>query len=93
MMTITKKKAFQERGEWIEGRMEFDEERDLTFCAKVYEADWGPDGSPYGIEGGKISKLEIRIGSEAIARYDRGWDIEVPEEAKPFYDAIISEFN
>ena len=29
--------------------------------------------SQYGIEGGKISKLLIRIGGETVADYDRGW--------------------
>ena len=93
-MTITKKAAFQERGVWITGREEFDEDRDLTFQAKVYEPTWGPDGSEFGIESGKIVKLEIRLGDEVIARFDRGfWDIEVPEEAMPLYAAICAEFN
>ena len=29
--------------------------------------------SQYGIEGGKISKLLIRIGGDTVADYDRGW--------------------
>jgi hypothetical protein len=32
--------------------------------------------SPYGIGGGRISKLDIRAESgQCLARYDRGWDI------------------
>lgn len=33
-------------------------------------------GSEYGINGGKISKLWIRLDGKIIASYDRGWDIK-----------------
>lgn len=37
--------------------------------------------SPYGIGGGRISKLDIRTDDgQVVARYDRGWDIE-PQNA------------
>ena len=43
--------------------------RTYTFSAKVY-----PEGSDYGIGGGKISKLEIRkANGETLLSYDRGW--------------------
>lgn len=32
--------------------------------------------SQYGIEGGRISKLEIRRDGIVVANYDRGWDVE-----------------
>lgn len=45
------------------------------FCAKVYE-----EGSKYGINGGRVSKLAIYEwepeGKQEILNYDRGWDIE-----------------
>ncbi len=34
------------------------------------------EGSEYGIEGGRISKLTIKRGTEEVANYDRGWDIK-----------------
>lgn len=49
----------------------------------------------YGIDGGRISKLEIRDKNKKfLANYDRGWDIQ-PEnaEAKKFLDEILKEFN
>jgi len=49
--------------------------------------------SYYGIDEGRISKLEIRKGYKTLANYDRGWDIEVPEEAQAAYTAILAEFN
>lgn len=45
-----------------------------TIChywVKSYE-----EPSEYGIDEGRISKLEIRIHGKIVCRYDRGWDIE-----------------
>ena len=43
----------------------------LTYCAKVYD-----EGSEYGINEGRISKLEVRQDNKLLLNYDRGWDIE-----------------
>lgn len=75
-------------GDWIKGKIEFDEERDLKYCLKVFE-----QGSEYGINGGKISKLEIRLGSEILVNYDRGWDVTPSDEVKPFYESLLNEYN
>lgn len=51
--------------------------------------------SPYGIGGGRISKLDIRTDDgQVVARYDRGWDIE-PQNAdvKELINKIIQEEN
>ena len=88
-MTITTKPAFQGLCTWITGTTDFDGERELRIQAKVFEEP----SETYGINGGKISKLEIRIGNEIIANYDRGWDIEVPEEAQPLYESFLAQFN
>lgn len=32
------------------------------------------EGSKFGIDGGRISKLTIKRGGEEVANYDRGWD-------------------
>lgn len=34
------------------------------------------EGSEWGIDGGRISKLMIKRGGEIICNYDRGWDIK-----------------
>ena len=62
----------------------------FTYYAKVY----GEPSEDYGIEGGKVSKLEIRLGDFPVARYDRGWDIEpVTEAAQMAVAAILHNFN
>ena len=33
------------------------------------------EGSQWGINGGRISKLMIKIDGETVCNYDRGWDI------------------
>ena len=44
------------------------------FWAKVYD-----EGSEYGINEGRISKLSIKVDGVTTLSYDRGWDIE-PDE-------------
>jgi hypothetical protein len=44
---------------------------EYEYCAKVYDT-----GSEYGIDGGRVSKLQIKRGGTEIVAYDRGWDVE-----------------
>lgn len=37
------------------------------------------EGSQYGIEGGRISKLTMKRNGEIVVNYDRGWDVR-PED-------------
>ena len=34
------------------------------------------EGSQFGIDGGRISKLMIKRSGEIVCNYDRGWDIK-----------------
>jgi hypothetical protein len=48
------------------------EKETYTYWAKVYD-----EGSIYGIDEGRISKLEVRDSADRIViNYDRGWDLE-----------------
>ena len=61
------------------------------YWAKVYD-----EGSEYGINEGRISKLLITIGGETVANYDRGWDIEPAEDdeaAQIAYNILLHEYN
>ena len=44
----------------------------VHYWVKVYEEP----SEEYGINGGKISKLSLKMDGEWIANYDRGWDIK-----------------
>lgn len=45
------------------------------YWIKVYD-----EGSEFGINGGKISKLTMKRDGKEVCNYDRGWDIE-PKDA------------
>lgn len=56
---------------WVEG-----EAYGYHYYAKVYD-----EPSKYGIENGRISKLEITDPNGIICcHYDRGWDIEPTDD-------------
>ena len=61
------------------------------YWAKVYD-----EGSEFGIDGGRISKLMIKINGETVVSYDRGWDIKPDENnaaAMIAYSIILKEHN
>ena len=46
-------------------------EQVYTWEVKVYN-----EGFKYGINGGRVSKLEVRRDGVVVCNYDRGWDIK-----------------
>ena len=60
-------KAKQNRGNWIEGTI-----NGARFHAKVYG-----EGSEFGINEGRVSKLWVRDEGkkQTILNYERGWDV------------------
>lgn len=53
-----------------------------------------PEGSEFGINEGRISKLWIGIKGKTVAAYDRGWDrLPVTDNAIKATGAIIDRFN
>jgi len=59
------------------------------YWLKVYD-----EGSQYGIEGGKISKLMLKRDGKTVCNYDRGWDIEpVDEETQLAYEILVHTEN
>lgn len=61
------------------------------YWVKAYD-----EGSVFGINNGKISKLQININDETVVSYDRGWDIE-PDENDPAvmvaYYILLESYN
>ena len=61
------------------------------YWAKVYD-----EGSIYGIDEGRISKLTIKIDGQTVVSYDRGWDIEPDENDEATmiaYSILMQEYN
>ncbi len=65
------------------------ENRIIHYWAKVYE-----DGSQYGIDQGRISKLTLKRDDKIIANFDRGWDVEpVDLDAEVAVAILLKEHN
>ncbi len=81
---------------WHEGTIgikinEGKESKIAHYWVKAYEK-----GSEFGIDGGRISKLQIKIDGKTTANYDRGWDIEPDENDEATitaYSICLKEYN
>ena len=60
---------------WHEGVIGIQKGKDSPIVSVHYWMKCYKLPSKYGIEGGRISKLMLKIGDEIVANYDRGWDI------------------
>lgn len=48
----------------------------------------------YGIDGGRISKLSLKINGRYTLNYDREWDIRPKNEAsRKAYEILVKKFN
>lgn len=64
--------------------------KSVRYWVKHYEEP----SEDYGIDGGKISKLTLKMDGEEIANYDRGWDIEPAcKEAEYALAILMKEYN
>ncbi len=59
-----------------------------SFAAKVFDV-----GSRYGIDGGRVSKLEVWFKDRAVLHYDRGWAVrpKTPKQEQVL-TAIVGAF-
>lgn len=74
---------YHEDNNWVSGRI-----GNCKFEAKIFD-----EGSEFGIDGGRISKLWIGRGNKTICNYDRGWDIRPIGQDKLILNKILREFN
>lgn len=57
-----------------------------------YEMKQFEEGSHYGIDGGRISKLDIRRGGKTVCRYDRGWEMKPADhDTQSALETLLSE--
>ena len=59
---------------WREGSLKVHESV-FHYWMKQYD-----EGSQYGINEGRISKLMLKRNGETVCNYDRGWDMEPADE-------------
>ena len=73
---------------WKKGKIEVNGKA-FWYWAKVFDK-----GSIFGIDEGRISKLEIRLDDETVANYDRGWDIRPTDaDAEKAYEKILELYK
>ena len=82
---------------WSEGTINIPDPDDLsnddTIChywVKHYEEP----SEIFGIDGGRISKLTIKVDGQVTCHYDRGWDMEPEDEATQLaYWIVMDKYN
>ena len=61
----------------------------VEYCVKHFD-----EGAEFGIENGRISKLQCKMAGQTILNYDRGWDIEPETEiARQALAIHTAEYN
>ncbi len=77
---ITTKENNKDQSLWIDGKIT--RMKGYEFKARLYD-----EPSNLGIDGGKISKLDVRKDGELVMRYDQGWavDPKTPEHKEALH--------
>ena len=69
---------------WTQGTID-----GYAYWVKHYE-----EGSQFGINGGRISKLTIRKDGTELYNYDRGLDFDnLDADGKVIYDELLKQYN
>ena len=80
---------------WKEGTIginAFDEDKKTVICH--YWVKHFEEGSHYGIDNGRISKLTIKVDGKVTCNYDRGWDVKPADEAtEKAFAILMHEYN
>ena len=73
---------------WSKGTIEIDG-AEVSYEVKHFE-----EGSDFGIDGGRISKLECRTNGETILHYERGWNKKPKTKlANEAYEILKKKYN
>lgn len=78
---------------WEQGVIEIPDKagKNVSCCYWVKKFE---EGSSWGINNGKISKLEIKIDETTVCKYERGWDIKPTcENAEIALSILLNEYN
>ena len=61
---------------------------------KYWVKHYDEPSEDYGINGRRISKMELRVGGKVTLNYDRGWDIEPKDEPSQLaYAVLMKQYN
>ena len=74
---------------WEEGYLSTDSGQSVKYFVKHYE-----ERSQFGIDGGRISKLQMFVDGQEVANYDRGWDVwPVSADVQGAYRTLLRRWN
>ena len=79
---------------WTQGAIGIKDENGRMVSVSYWVKHYEEPSEEYGIGGGKISKLMIKINGTVTANYDRGWDIEPEDEPTQLaYMILLQNYN
>lgn len=81
---------------WKEGTIGIPGEKEVKkeYIAAHYSIKVYDEPSKFGINHGKISKLQLKQNGEIVANYDRGWDIRpTTKEAEIALCILLNQHN
>ena len=81
---------------WSEGVIGIPDAKDKKKYTKCHYwvKHYDEPSETYGINGGRISKLMIKIDGETVCNYDRGWDIHATcKEAEMALCILLDNHN
>lgn len=85
-----------DRRMWKEGTIGIPGEKEVKkeYIAVHYSIKVYDEPSKFGINHGKISKLQLKQNGEIVANYDRGWDIRpTTKEAEIALCILLNQHN
>ena len=81
---------------WSEGVIGIPDAKDKKKYTKCHYwvKHYDEPSETYGINGGRISKLMIKIEGKVTAHYERGWDVEPKDEPTQLaYMILLQNYN
>jgi hypothetical protein len=79
---------------WKEGNIGISTKDGEYKKVKYWVKRFDEPSEDYGINGGKISKLSLKMDGKWITNYDRGWDIKPTcKEAEMALCILLNEHN
>ncbi|MGO5549663.1 DUF7678 domain-containing protein [Lachnospiraceae bacterium LCP19S3_B12] len=81
---------------WLEGTIGIPANKAIgkAYIAVHYSIKVYDEPSKFGINHGKISKLQLKQDGEIVANYDRGWDIRpATKEAEIALCILLNQHN
>lgn len=79
---------------WSEGTIGIPQKGGKAVICHYWVKHCEEPSEEYGINGGRISKLMIKVAGVITANYDRGWDVEPKDEpTRMAYSILLYQYN